>query len=84
MDIDSLFYLVLEIIYADYFLIINFIHDYLIYFVSNEDCEYVLRRILRRAVNYGSEVLKAQEGFFNSLVNIVVKVMGDVFPKLKQ
>ncbi|RVW65169.1 Alanine--tRNA ligase [Vitis vinifera] len=60
------------------------IHDYLTYSVGNEGREYVLRRILRRAVRYGSEVLKAQEGFFNSLVNIVVKVMGDVFPELKQ
>ncbi|XP_044490104.1 alanine--tRNA ligase-like [Mangifera indica] len=51
---------------------------------GNEGREYVLRHILRRAVRYGSEVLKAQEGFFNGLVNVVVRVMGDVFPEVKQ
>ncbi|KAJ8747292.1 hypothetical protein K2173_011557 [Erythroxylum novogranatense] len=51
---------------------------------GNEGREYVLRRILRRAVRYGSEVLKAQEGFFNGLVSVVVRVMGDIFPELKQ
>ncbi|KAK7404351.1 hypothetical protein VNO78_05181 [Psophocarpus tetragonolobus] len=51
---------------------------------GNEGREYVLRRILRRAVRYGREVLKAKEGFFNGLVSVVLNVMGDVFPELKQ
>ncbi|XP_061342077.1 alanine--tRNA ligase-like [Gastrolobium bilobum] len=51
---------------------------------GNEGREYVLRRILRRAVRYGREVLKAKEGFFNGLVSVVVNVMGDVFTELKQ
>ncbi|KAF1896732.1 hypothetical protein Lal_00034432 [Lupinus albus] len=51
---------------------------------GNEGREYVLRRILRRAVRYGQEVLKAKEGFFNGLVSVVVSVMGDVFPELKE
>ncbi|KAF6149271.1 hypothetical protein GIB67_026127 [Kingdonia uniflora] len=51
---------------------------------GNEGREYVLRRILRRAVRYGSEVLKAQDGFFSGLVSIVVEVMGGIFPELKQ
>ncbi|XP_074591798.1 alanine--tRNA ligase-like isoform X1 [Curcuma longa] len=51
---------------------------------GNEGREYVLRRILRRAVRYGREVLKGQEGFFSGLVGVVVGVMGDVFPELRQ
>ncbi|RZC70027.1 hypothetical protein C5167_033163 [Papaver somniferum] len=46
---------------------------------GNEGREYVLRR----AVRYGSEVLKGQEGFFSGLVRVVVELMGDVFPELR-
>ncbi|KAL8534787.1 hypothetical protein ACS0TY_010716 [Phlomoides rotata] len=51
---------------------------------GNEGREYVLRRILRRAVRYGTEVLKAQPGFFNGLVQVVVEIMSGVFPELKE
>ncbi|XP_024517308.1 alanine--tRNA ligase-like [Selaginella moellendorffii] len=51
---------------------------------GNEGREYVLRRILRRAVRYGRDVLKAKEGFFSGLVDVVVRLMGDVFPELRK
>ncbi|CAH8353263.1 unnamed protein product [Eruca vesicaria subsp. sativa] len=51
---------------------------------SNEHREYVLRRILRRAVRHGKEILKAEEGFFNGLVSSVSRVMGHVFTELKE
>jgi alanyl-tRNA synthetase len=38
------------------------------YFEGNEGRQYVLRRILRRAVWYGQVVLKAEEGFFSGYV----------------
>lgn len=43
---------------------------------------YVLRRILRRAVRYGREFLKAPSGFFSGLADAVVESMGDAFPEL--
>ena len=49
---------------------------------SNEGRGYVLRRILRRAVRYGGEILKAPEGFFHQLVDVVVEVMAGAFPEL--
>ncbi|KAG8088186.1 hypothetical protein GUJ93_ZPchr0010g7564 [Zizania palustris] len=50
---------------------------------GNEGREYVLRRILRRAVHFGHQKLKAKQGFFSSLVHVFVQLMGDVFPELK-
>lgn len=51
---------------------------------SNEGRGYVLRRILRRACRYGVETLKAPEGFFHQLVDIVVEVMGEGYPELRK
>ncbi|KFK23692.1 hypothetical protein AALP_AAs48168U000100, partial [Arabis alpina] len=51
---------------------------------GNEGREHVLRRILRRAVRFGTEILKAEEGFFSRLVSSVTRVMGDVYPELKE
>jgi len=45
---------------------------------------YVLRRILRRGVRYASEKLNAKPGFFASLVNTVVEILGETFPEVKK
>ncbi|PNF13709.1 hypothetical protein B7P43_G15039 [Cryptotermes secundus] len=45
---------------------------------------YVLRRILRRAVRYAAEKLNANPGFFATLVNTVVEILGDTFPEVKK
>jgi alanyl-tRNA synthetase len=49
---------------------------------GNEGRDYVLRRILRRAVRYGRETLGGAEGFFAQLVDVVVNNFGDFFPEL--
>ena len=49
---------------------------------SNDGRGYVLRRILRRAVRYGQEILNAPAGFFTRLVPIVVTLFQDAFPNL--
>jgi alanyl-tRNA synthetase len=51
---------------------------------SNEGRGYVLRRILRRAVRYGRQVMDAKTGFFAQLVPTVVERMGQSFPELKK
>nr|CAH7769515.1 unnamed protein product [Callosobruchus chinensis] len=45
---------------------------------------YVLRRILRRAVRYATEKLNAKPGFFSTLVNTVVDILGDIFPEVRK
>ena len=49
---------------------------------SSDGRGYVLRRILRRAVRYGKEILKAPEGFFTKLVPVVVQLFSLAFPEL--
>ena len=50
---------------------------------GNTDRNYVLRRILRRAVRYG-RTLGFREPFFYKLVDVLVDSMGVVFPELKK
>ncbi len=49
---------------------------------GNNDRNYVLRRILRRAVRYG-RTLGFQEPFFYKLVDVLADTMGDVFPEIR-
>ena len=49
---------------------------------SNEGREYVLRRILRRAIRY-CRTLGFHEPFFFKLANILAKTIGDVFPEIR-
>ncbi|MBS0197216.1 MAG: alanine--tRNA ligase [Planctomycetes bacterium] len=51
---------------------------------SNVGRGYVLRRILRRAVRYGRQMLGAKTGFFASLVPVVVERFGAAFPELRK
>jgi len=50
---------------------------------GNTDRNYVLRRILRRAVRYG-RTLGFHEPFFYKLVEVLAEKMGDVFPELRK
>ena len=48
---------------------------------SNEDRGYILRRIMRRAIQQGRS-LGIEEGFVPALCGVVVEQMGDVYPEL--
>ena len=49
---------------------------------GNTDRNYVLRRILRRAVRYG-RTLGFHEPFFYKLVDVLTATMGEVFPEIR-
>ena len=49
---------------------------------GNSDRNYVLRRILRRAVRYGRS-LGFKEPFFYKLVDVLARTMGEVFPEIR-
>ena len=49
---------------------------------GNTDRNYVLRRILRRAVRYG-RILGFQDAFFYKLVAVVAEKVGNVFPEIR-
>ena len=49
---------------------------------GNTDRNYVLRRILRRAVRYGRS-LGFRTPFFQKLVDVLARTMGEVFPEIR-
>ncbi len=51
---------------------------------GNEGRNYVLRRILRRAVRFGRQQLGLRDPFLHTLVPVVVESMGEAFPELKK
>ena len=50
---------------------------------SNEGRGYILRRILRRAVRHGRQ-LGIQHPFLTEAVQVVIDLMGDAYPELRQ
>ncbi|GMH47742.1 hypothetical protein TrLO_g6150 [Triparma laevis f. longispina] len=50
---------------------------------SNEGRGYVLRRILRRGVRYGQQILGCERGFFEHLIPIVLETFKEAYPELK-
>ncbi|MDD3112845.1 MAG: alanine--tRNA ligase [Candidatus Izemoplasmatales bacterium] len=51
--------------------------------IANEGRGYVLRRLLRRAVKHGRK-LGIEKPFMANLVDMVVKIMGDFYPQVKE
>jgi len=49
---------------------------------SNEGRGYVLRRILRRGVRFGRQMIGGETGFMSRLVPDVVAMMGEAYPEL--
>lgn len=50
---------------------------------GNDGRGYVIRRILRRAIRYGWDVLNFKEPFFYKLVDVLAKQFKDVFPEIE-
>ena len=50
---------------------------------GNDGRGYVIRRILRRAIRYGWDVLDFKEPFFYKLVDVLAEQFKDVFPEIK-
>ena len=51
---------------------------------SNNGAGYVIRRILRRAVRYGYQVLNFRAPFLAGLSQVLVREMGSAFPELEK
>ena len=49
---------------------------------GNEGRNYVLRKIMRRAIYHGREHLGLKDAFFYKVCDLVVEQMGDVYPEL--
>ncbi|HSK63594.1 MAG TPA: alanine--tRNA ligase [Pyrinomonadaceae bacterium] len=50
---------------------------------GNEGRNYVLRKIMRRAIYQGHHTLGLEGSFFNQVTNFVVDMMSDVYPELE-
>src|SRR5258707_7025377 len=50
---------------------------------GNEGRNYVLRKIMRRAIYQGRHTLGFQKSFFHQVTDFVVEVMGRAYPELE-